>query len=695
MNRARSWLSPSGLFSSRRTCGPAAHVNLRVRRSFRPRVTGLEERRLLTGYSVTDLINTSAVGGVAIDPQGNIYFQGESTPGFGEGVFQIAKGTDNITPLASFNATNLSDPAGSPVLDAQGNLYGVTGGGADNFGAVYEIVKGSGTVTTIASFDGSNGANPTAGLTIDSQGNLYGTTYGPGPGNTLPDGEDGSVFEIAKGSGTITTLFGFYYTRGLAPDGVCPYGGVTLDSQGDIYGTTTDGGPLNNGTVFEINAETHAFTTLASFNSQDGDVTRDTLTLDASGNLYGTTASGGVHNDGTVFEIATGTNTITALASFDGADGSMPFGGVALDGQGNLFGTTEDGGTVANPPVGFGTIYEIAHGSNAITDLAEFGNGDYNGANGAFPVSTLVPDGEGNFYGTAGGVFELSPQPWNTTVLASFSTTGSSGFGPTGGLVMDDQGNLYGTTGDGGAYYPSPFYPYGDYGAVYEIASGSNTITTIASFDGTDGQNPAGGLVLDSQGNLYGTTQYGGANGAGTIFEIVKGSDFITDLASFDGDGVTTGAVPEGGLVLDSEGNLYGTTPSGGAGGGYGTVFELAKGSNTITTLASFNGADGTLPYDTLVLDSQGDIYGTTYSGGLYKDRDPQRIEHDHRHRLVQLCRWDEPLRWGRAGRAREPIRYNKVWRRLQQQCRTWRGYGFRDRQGLEHNHRFGPIQWQ
>ncbi|MBV8235777.1 MAG: hypothetical protein JO075_08755, partial [Acidimicrobiia bacterium] len=165
--------------------------------------------------------------------------------------------------------------------------------------------------------------------------------------------------------------------------------------------------------------------------------------------------------------------------------------------------------------------------------------------------------------------------------LASFN--GATGSGPRAGLIMDAQGNLYGTTDGGGA---------NGHGTVFELAAGSGTITTLASFNGANGAYPEAGLIMDAQGNLYGTTSNGGATNSGTVFELAAGSGTITTLASFNG---ANGAYPEAGLTLDAQGNLYGTTYGGGA-NGHGTVFELAAGSGTIATLASFNGATGAYP---------------------------------------------------------------------------------------------------
>ena len=318
----------------------------------------------------------------------------------------------------------------------------------------------------------------------------------------------------------LTTLASFNGSNGNGPSG------LVLDGQGNLYGTTYLGGAANDGTVFEIAKGSNTITTLASFNGSNGKGPVS-LVLDGQGNLYGTTGYGGAANDGTVFEIAKGSNTITTLASFNGTNGSYPYG-VVLDGQGNRYGTTEVGGAAND-----GTVFEIAKGSNTITTLASF-----NGTNGSQPI---------------------------------------------GGVVLDGQGNLYGTTEWGGA---------ANDGTVFEMAKGSNTITTLASFNGTNGSHPFAGVVLDTQGNLYGTSEDGAAANDGTVFEIAEGSNTITTLASFNG---TNGNYPVANVVLDGQGNLYGTASGGGASHD-GTVFEMAKGSNTITTLASFNGTNGSYP---------------------------------------------------------------------------------------------------
>jgi uncharacterized repeat protein (TIGR03803 family) len=343
--------------------------------------------------------------------------------------------------------------------------------------------------------------------------------------------------------------------------------------------------------------------TLASFNGGNGSSPDGGLVMDGNGNLYGTTSSGGAYSDGTVFEYVPGSGTITTLASFNGTNGSSPWAGLIMDSSGNLYGTTNAGGVY-----GDGTVFEVVQGSGAITTLASF-----NGTNGANPYCTLLMDGSGNLYGTtrAGGagsngtVFEVAQGSGTIAALASFSSWGSGNWGPTCGVIMDGSGNLYGTVLGGGGY---------GRGYVFELTRGSSTITTLASFNLSNGQNPRGALIMDGNGNLYGSCIGGGAYGGvfGTLFEVAQGSGTITALASFNG---SNGKNPGGALLMDSNGNLYGTTREGGDYGS-GTVFEIAQGSGTITTLLPFNGSNGANPWCPLLMDASGNLYGTTPGGG-------------------------------------------------------------------------------
>jgi len=292
-------------------------------------------------------------------------------------------------------------------------------------------------------------------------------------------------------------------------------------------------------------------TVLGSFDGKSGNAPDGGVTLDSKGNLYGTTSQGGANNVGTVYELAKGSHTLTVLSHFNGKNGAASFSGVTLDSRGNLYGATSQGGAGSK-----GTVFELAEGSNRISTLASF-----NGKNGANP-----PNGNG--------------------------------------ITLDSSDNLYGTTNKGGA---------GGYGTVYEIAKGSKTITTLASFNGKNGAASFSGVTLDSRGNLFGTTAYGGAYNAGTVYEIAKGSNALTTLASFNGK---NGANPHGGITLDSRGNLYGTASQGGK-NDRGTVYTIAKGSSVIVVLSFFNGTNGAIPFSSVTLDSRGSLYGTTFGGGV------------------------------------------------------------------------------
>ncbi|MFI5379194.1 MAG: choice-of-anchor tandem repeat GloVer-containing protein [Tepidisphaerales bacterium] len=358
---------------------------------------------------------------------------------------------------------------------------------------------------------------------------------------------------------------------------------------------------------------------LAAFNGSNGANPVSSLIMDSAGDLFGTTYGGGTSSKGSIFEIAAGSNTVTSLASFNTTNGANPYGHLVRDASGNLFGTAHSGGDVADDPngAGFGTIFELPSGSSTITALATF-----NKTNGANSYGGLVMDSSGNLFGaTFGGgdangdgtIFELPAGSSTITTLALFKG-GAAGANPVGDLYMDASGNLFGTTYNGGDIADDP-NGYG-LGTIFKLPHGSSTISVLATFNGTNGAKPYDGLVVDSSGNLFGTASAGGdANGDGTVFELPSGASSITRLAAFSGG--TNGAKPYGDLVIDANGNLFGTTNGGGDASGQGIVFEVAAGSNAITPLATFDGAaNGANAWAGLLLDTHGNLFGTTPSGG-------------------------------------------------------------------------------
>ena len=224
-------------------------------------------------------------------------------------------------------------------------------------------------IITIASFNGAQRETVIGGVTLDSSGNLFGTT------NLGGANSDGEVFEIVHGTSSITIVASFNNANGELPRASC-----TLDSSGNLFGTTEFGGANSDGTVFEIVHGTTAITTLASFNNANGEEPFAGVTLDSSGDLFGATYAGGTNSDGTIFEIVHGTTAITTLASFNNANGQESFAAVTLDSLGNLFGTTELGGSSND-----GVIFELPHGTSAIDTLMSF-----NGINGALPQAGLI-----------------------------------------------------------------------------------------------------------------------------------------------------------------------------------------------------------------------------------------------------------------------------------------------------------------
>ncbi|MGA8876241.1 MAG: choice-of-anchor tandem repeat GloVer-containing protein [Candidatus Korobacteraceae bacterium] len=369
----------------------------------------------------------------------------------------------------------------------------------------------------------TDGQDPQAGLIFDAAGNLYGTTYS---GGSLGFG---TVFKMTpNGSGGWTEKVLHNFGIGVM-DGKTPQAPLVLDDSGNLYGTTIDGGTNSVGVVFEMSPNGGGGWTefkIHNFgNGEDGSRPEAGLILDGTGNLYGTTHSGGTHSAGTVFELTpngSGGWTERVLHNFgaDQDDGQDSEGGLIFDSAGNLYGTTVAGGNL-----GLGTVFEMTpNGSGGWTEkvLHNFGHGeDGNSPQGL----SLIFDGAGNLYGTtntggmnnAGTVFEMSPNGsggWFEKTLHFFGN-GNDGMGPTSSLIFDANGNLYGTTLEGGT---------NGAGVVFEMmpnGSGGWTEIVLHNFGaGDDGAFPQAGVILDGAGNLYGTTGAGGIQSDGTVFEV-------------------------------------------------------------------------------------------------------------------------------------------------------------------------------
>jgi uncharacterized repeat protein (TIGR03803 family) len=359
----------------------------------------------------------------------------------------------------------------------------------------------------------------------------------------------------------------------------------------------------------DLTQRPQAFTTLASFNSTDGESPDVALVQATNGDLYGETLAGGASRAGTVFKI-TPSGTLTALYSFcsecDSSDGYFPYGGLVQAANGDLYGTASEGGAY-----GYGTVFKITP-AGALTRLYSFCS-QSNCTDGYLPYASLIQAANGDLYGTTFmTVFKITPSGALTTLYTFCSKSNcADGYQPSA-LVQAANGDLYGTAQFGGV---------GNAGTVFKITP-AGALTTLYGFcaesNCADGSMPRAGLAQASDGDLYGTTEAGGASGSGTVFKITAGGT-LTTLHSFCSlTGCTDGATPDAGLIRATDGYFYGTTYFGGANGD-GTVFKITPGG-ALTTLHSFcaqsNCTDGAYPYAALVQATDGKLYGTTWSGG-------------------------------------------------------------------------------
>jgi uncharacterized repeat protein (TIGR03803 family) len=587
------------------------------------------KQQILYKFSGSDASYPSSL---AWYPGGNLVgTAGPPSPNWNGIVFMLTpSGTAwNFTTLFSFPATGFANGLVGPlVVDSSGNLYGVTTyGGTFNEGIVFELsYSGNQLVESVLhSFTrGGDGNSPTAGLSIDQAGNLYGSAPS---GGTLGYG---SIFKLTRDTQSNWNEAVIYNFQSVT-DGWAPQGGVVLDGAGNVYGTTAAGGSTSCscGTAFELSPNSNgAYTkkTIHNFSGYAGSQlgTLAAMVFDSQGNLYGTTPDGNGHlnvsDGGTVYRLSPGSSgwTYTVLYGFPASDGHGPGAGLTFDSAGNLYGTTTSGGL---PEAG--TVYELSPAGNGVWTeklLYSF----YGGNDGATPYSNIVIDSSGNLFGTTkyggggsssgfGTVFELSPNGtgWKETILHAFQSNGTDGTWPLVGLTRDASGNLFGATYNGGTY---------GFGTVFKMtmsSSGTWSESVLYSFTGgADGSQPEAPITIDSAGNLYGSTVYGGAHSVGAIFVLspkADGSYAESVLHSFTGS--SDGDNPRGNLTLDAEGNLYGVAAN--------VAFELSpssSGSWTETVLYTF-GKNGDVSYPGgLAFDASGNLWGTAGGGGASKD---------------------------------------------------------------------------
>jgi len=451
------------------------------------------------------------------------------------------------------------------------------GGGSSNVAVFTVSTGGAGSVTispTSVSLPEGGVQTFTASVVGSSDGVIWSVQEGAAGGAIVSSTSSSAVYSPPNNTGTFhvvainadsssqtavatvtvvasAPLVVLHSFAGGVADGSDPAAALIQATDGNFYGTTEQGGASNFGTVFRMNSS-GGVTLLHSFAVSDGDVPSAALVQAADGNFYGTTEGGGPEF-GAVFR-TDGSGNLTVLHSFTFYDGSDPVAPVIQASDGNFYGTTRTAAT------GFGTVFKM-DSSGSLTVLHSFA-----GSDGSTPLAALVQASDGSFYGTTEGggpascgtIFKMD-SAGNVTTLHSFS--GADGCSPVAALIQAIDGNLYGTTQGGGA---------SNIGTVFRMDSAGN-VTVLHSFTGPDGNTPVAPLIQASDGNFYGTTQVGGNPGVGTVFKMDAVGN-VTVLHSFTGP--PDGRAPEAALLQGVDGNLYGTTIFGGS-DDIGVVFRI------------------------------------------------------------------------------------------------------------------------
>jgi uncharacterized repeat protein (TIGR03803 family) len=604
------------------------------------------------------------ISGVVRDPAGNFYGTANQGGKANAGVVFKVDMAGHETVLYRFTGgADGARPYAGVIRDSAGNLYGTTAsGGQAGAGVVYKLSpakqsSGGWQEAVLYSFTGgADGANPQAGVIRDSAGNLYGTTVNGGDPscNFGVGGGCGVVYKLNT-TGQQTVLHTF---TSVAEDGFYPYAAVIRDSAGNLYGTTSQGGTAGLGVVYKLDKHGQEMVLYNFTGGTDGGYPLAGVIGDSAGNLYGTTNGGG--GSGVVFKLDAQGRETPLYTFTGGADGGEPIGGVILGPNGTLYGATLYGGIVNAHSSGGGVVYSLDSGGHE-TVLYSFTGG----ADGNYPSSGVIRDSSGDLYGAsegggAGGSLYKLDASGHETVMYGFPGA-AGGTTPAAGLIRDSAGNLYGTTSMGGTAgagtifkldsagqetvlytfaggadgcYPSAgvirdsagnlygtatWCGPGNAGVVYKLDPAGHLTVLYGFTSGADGGGPRAGVIRDAEGNLYGTTYTGGTSGGAARFGVVYKLDttgketVLYNFCSIMPD-CTDGGFPESGVIRDSAGNLYGAASSGGPGHS-GVVYKLDT-TRKYTVLYGFTGADGGSPNGGLIRDSAGNLYGTTYSGG-------------------------------------------------------------------------------
>ncbi|MEO7482756.1 MAG: choice-of-anchor tandem repeat GloVer-containing protein [Ferruginibacter sp.] len=593
------------------------------------------------------------LGSLVLANDGKLYGMTPGGGGSGRGViFSFAPSTSSYAKLFDFDYGNGANASGSLIQASDGKLYGMTREGGNNgLGVIFSFDPSTYTYTRLKDFDGVvSGSFPNGSLIQASNGKLYGMT------NSGGSNEVGVIFSFDPATTTYTRLKDFDVVSGSGPNG-----DLVQASNGKLYGTTMQGGTQNHGVIFSFDPASSAYTKLKDFaGNVSGASPAGNLLQAANGKLYGMTVYGwstypyrgygsifsfdistsiytkvkdfgnpnesaspysslmqasdgklyGISDFGVIFSFNLSASFYAKLIDLNVNDGRDPYGSLMQASDGKLYGITNDGGCGSYPD-GRGVIFSYEPFSSTYRKLADFTG--Y--TNGSQPLGSLMQANNGKLYGmTWGGteydaygvIYSFDPSTSAFTRVLRFQD-GLSQY-PLGKLVQASNGKLYGmTSGD--------VLPSNNSGTVFSYDPLTSSYTMLVDFSGSNGGFPTGSLVLAGNGKLYGMTTQGGRNGMGVIFSFDPVSSVYRKLEDFDG---ANGAYPYGcTLVQANDGKLYGMTNGGGS-SGRGIIFSLdiQLQRPILTKLKDFDSTNGAFPRGSLMMASNGKLYGMATSGG-------------------------------------------------------------------------------
>ncbi|MEP7141572.1 MAG: choice-of-anchor tandem repeat GloVer-containing protein [Ferruginibacter sp.] len=505
--------------------------------------------------------------------------------------------TNNLTVAKSFESFGSLKIGGVTVSYANlvqannGKLYGMLNeGGSHGYGIIFSFDPVTAAYTKVKDFDNTDGANPTGSLIQANDGKLYGMTPSGGANNA------GVIFSFD----ILTSTYSKLKDLGLA-DGGGPRGSLVQAGDQKLYGMTYAGGSLGFGVIFSFDISSSTYTNLKDFDRPNGAYPTGNLIQANNGKLYGMTSEGGNGIDlGVIFSFDPLSSVYQKLKDFVETEGVNPIGSLVQASDGKLYGMTsisfKGGGPLGQGP---GVLFSLELSNSLYTKLADIC---------CHPFGSLIQGTDGKLYGATTGfsviqvpgtIFSYDLSTFTVTKLKDFD--GTDGASPVGGLIQASDGKFYGMTTNAGA------------GVIYSFVPPSS-YTKLTAFDNTAGTHPNGSLVQATDGKLYGMTPEGGNSGVGVIYSFDDATSTYTRLIDLDS---ANGATPFGSLTQAKDGKLYGMTSKGGS-NNLGVIFSFAPSTSTYTKLIDFGvSLNGSNPHGSLILASDGKLYGmTTFGGG-------------------------------------------------------------------------------